>query len=70
VLAGVPGLGFSRFGMKLGGTRVRLRLFQVSLGALGIGFLRRPPLGLLLVSARMLLALARVQLAPPGGTSV
>jgi hypothetical protein len=49
---------------------VRLRLFQVSLGALGIGFLRRPPLGLLLVSARMLLALARVQLAPPGGTSV
>jgi hypothetical protein len=56
----MPGLGFSRFGMKLGGTRMRCRLVEVALGALGIGFVRRPPLSFLLVSARMLLPLARV----------
>jgi hypothetical protein len=60
VLPSVPGLGFGRFGMKLGGMRVRCRLVEVTLGALRIGFLRRPPLSFLLVSARMLLPLARV----------
>jgi hypothetical protein len=50
--------------MKLGGTGVRRCLIHVPLSALGVGLLGRAALCLLLVSARMLLALSRPALAP------
>jgi hypothetical protein len=66
VLACVTRLGLGSFRVKLGRSGVRGRLVQVHLGAIWICFLRGPALGLLLVSACVLLTFEGSLLARAG----